>query len=398
MAENHTDRDELEEPRGDRKKDSQDTVGVLMRRAGRGLSIIVISLLIVVITVSSVVNTFKARYINPVDKRDTTPIEVEIGDGWGLTRIANALQDAGLIRSSAVFKLFVDLSDNTSKLKKGKHVFAKSMTMQEIMDELLTSKGAVPEVTITIPEHWDLQMTADYLVNEMEFDFTVDEFIDAAKVENFPEYPFLLDIPEERRTSEDVISPLEGYLFPDTYRVYADARPEDIMRKMLNRFENIYYDENNILIERTQEMGMTMDEVVVLASIIQKEARIDDEFSKVSAVFHNRINEGWALESCATVQYLIRENRWVLTEEEMAIDSPYNTYRYPGLPIGPIGSPGRMALQAALYPYENYMQSGQKYLFFCLKDPDTGEHVFNRTLAAHNADKEKYEKLWDTEE
>jgi len=393
MAENHINRDEREEDRENRKKESTDTVDVLVRRAGRGLSIIVISLLIVAITVFTVVNTLKARYINPVDKRDTAPVEVEIQSGWSLNKIASELQDAGVIRSSAVFKLFVDLSDNTSKLKQGKHVFARSMTMQEIMDELLTSKGAVPEVTITIPEHWDLQMTADYLVNEKGFDFTVDDFIDAAKVENFTDYPFLLDIPEERIENEDVISPLEGYLFPDTYRVYADAKPEDIMRKMLNQFENVY---NDTLKERTVEMGMTMDEVVVLASIIQKEARIDDEFSKVSAVFHNRLDEGMALESCATVQYLIREPRWILTEEEMAIDSPYNTYKYPGLPIAPIGSPGRLALQAALFPYENYMRDGQKYLFFCLKDPDTGEHVFNRTLSAHNADKAKYEALWDT--
>lgn len=393
MAENHINRDDQQEDRADRKKASPDTVDVLVRRAGRGLSIILISLLIVTITVFAVVNTFKARYVNPVDKRDHTEIEVEIGDGWGLTRIASTLQDAGVIRSSTVFKLFVDLSDNTPKLKKGKHKFTKSMTMQEIMDELLTSKGAVPEVTITIPEHWDMQKMTDYLVNEKGFDFTEDEFFDAAKVENFTEYPFLLDIPQERIESEDVLSPLEGYLFPDTYRVYADAAPEDIMRKMLDQFENVY---NDTYREKTAEMGMTVDEVVVLASIIQKEARIDEEFPKISAVFHNRLEEGMALESCATVQYLIRENRWILTEEEMAIDSPYNTYKYPELPIGPICSPGRLALQAAFSPYENYMRDGQKYLFFCLKDPDTGEHVFNRTLAAHNADKEQYESQWDT--
>mgnify|MGYP000510094112 CR=1 FL=1 len=393
MADNHKDIDEQQAHRSDQKKESQDTVEVLMSRAGRGVSIILISLLIVTVTVFSVVNIFKARYINPVDKRDHSEIEVEIGDGWGLNHIATELQDAGVIRSSAVFKLFVDLSDNTSKLKKGKHVFTKSMTMQEVMDELLTSKGAVDVVTITIPEHWDLQMTADYLVNKKGFDFTADEFYEAAKVENFTDYPFLLEIPEARIDNEDVISPLEGYLFPDTYQVYADAAPEDIMRKMLNRFENIY---NEDLRELTAEMGMTMDEVVVLASVIQKEARIDEEFSKISAVFHNRLDENMPLESCATVQYLIRENRWILTEEEMNIDSPYNTYRYPDLPVGPIGSPGQTALVAAIQPFEDYMRDGQKYLFFCLKDPDTGEHVFNRTLEAHNADKARYESEWET--
>lgn len=390
MAENHIHKDDQENRR---ENESPDTVDVLVRRAGRGISIILVSAIIVAMTVFAAYRVFNARYISPVDKRDSTPIEVEIKDGWSLSTIADTLHDAGLIRSSAVFKLYVDLSDNTSKLKKGKHVFSKDMTMQEIMDELLTSKAAVSEKTITIREDWDLQKTAEYLVSE-GFEFTADEFIEAAKVENFPEYPFLQAIPEERRENSNVISPLEGYLFPDTYRVYADAKPEDIMHKMLDQFENKFDD---TLMVQAETLGMTMDQVVVLASVIQKEARIQDEFPKISAVFHNRLDEGMALESCATVQYLIRENRWVLTEEEMAIDSPYNTYKYPGLPIGPICSPGYLSLKSALFPNEQYMKDDQKYYYFCLMDPDTGEHAFNRTLSAHNADKAKYEELWDTE-
>jgi UPF0755 protein len=391
MAENHIDNEDREEQRrGDGNRGGQDTVDVLVRRAGRGLSIVLISALIVALTVFSVVNTFKARYINPVDKNSHTPIEVEIQSGWSLTRIAETLQEAGVIRSSAVFKLYVDLSDNTSKLQKGKHVFEKSMTMQQIMDELLTSKAAVPEVTITIPEDWDIRRTAEYLANEKGFDFTVDEFIEAAKVENFTDYPFLFEIPEERLENDAVLSPLEGYLFPDTYRVYADAEPEDIMRKMLNRFEEIF---NDTMMAAAEEAGMTMDEVVVLASVIQKEARIDDEFPKVSAVFHNRLDLNMALDSCATAQYLSDDPHWNLTEEEMYVDTPYNTYVYPGLPIGPICSPGSLALSAAIFPYESYMEEGQKYLYMVLKDLDTGAHAFNRTLSAHNRDKQKYEDL-----
>ena len=124
------------------------------------------------------------------------------------------------------------------------------------------------------------------------------------------------------------------------------------MRKMLVQFEKVY---NESVLEKAQALEMTMDEVVTLASVIQREARMSEDFAKISAVFHNRLNKEMPLGSCATVQFLINEDRWILTEEEMNIDSPYNTYINKGLPIGPIASPGRLALVSAVNPYEEFM-------------------------------------------
>lgn len=357
----------------------------------RQVLIYLISILIVISSVYALITFAYNEYLKPVDARSEELIDVEIPSGSSLSKISEILYEKGLIRNKTVFKLFVDLSDNTSKLRAGKYKLSPSMSMAQIMDELLSNNAAVPTVKITIIEGWDIRRMAKYLVGEKGFDFTEEEFINAARVENFTEYVFLQEIPEERRNGDGDIIPLEGYLFPDTYIVYEDAKPEDIMRKMLDQFEKVFDD---AMKQRAEELGMTIDEVVTLASIIQREARKTEEFPKISAVFHNRLNKGMNLESCATVQYIINENRWTLTEEEMRIDSPYNTYINSGLPIGPISSPGRLALTSALNPYEEFMDPNRPYLYFVLKNPDTGEHAFNYSYQEHLRDKAKYESQW----
>jgi UPF0755 protein len=146
-----------------------------------------------------------------------------------------------------------------------------------------------------------------------------------------------------------------------------------------------------------EEQGMTMDDVVTLASIIQNEAKTE-EFTKVSAVFHNRLKIKMNLESCATVDYVVEDrevNQVTLTLEDTKIDSPYNTYRNPGLPLGPISSPGKEAMEAALNPYAEFMEPNEAMLFFVLIDPEIGLHAFNSTLEGHTKDKNTYKANWD---
>lgn len=360
----------------------------------RQLVVFLIALAIVSGTVAFGISYVNQNFIQPVDVNDDTEYVINITSEYAsLNKIADKLYEEGIIKNATAFKLVVDLSDNTSKLKSGKHVFKKSMSMQEVMSELLIGKSATDEVTITIHEDWDIQRLADYLVNEKHFAFTEQEFIEAAKVENFPQYPFLLDISEERKNGDIGISGVEGYLFPETYRVYENATPEDIMNKLLRQFEKEY---NESYVARAEELGMTTDEIIILASIIQKEARVKSEFSKISAVLHNRLDIDMALQMDSTVQYVLdsTENKWFLSDEELATESPYNTYKYAGLPAGPICSPGQRAIKAALFPDEDSMLSNYKVLYFVLKNPDTGEHEFNVTLNDHLAAKAKYEKLW----
>jgi len=363
----------------------------LLYRFVRKLLIYIISLGIVVSSVYMGVNFVYSKYIMPVDANNSELVEIEIPRGSSLGAIAQILYDNNLIRSKTAFKLYVDLSNKTSQLKAGKYKLSKNMELGEIMDELLAGNAASDTVSITIIEGWDIRKIAKYLVKEKGFQFTEQEFIDAAKVENFTDFVFLQDIPEERKKGEAGIAPLEGYLFPDTYLVYQDASPEDIMRKMLVQFEKVY---NESVLEKAQSLEMTMDEVVTLASIIQREARITDEFAKISAVFHNRLKKDMPLGADSTIQFLINEDRWDFSIEETKIDSPYNTYQNTGLPIGPIASPGRLALVSAVNPYEEFMNPNKPYLYFVLKDPKTGEHVFNTSYEQHIKDKEKYESSW----
>ena len=143
--------------------------------------------------------------------------------------------------------------------------------------------------------------------------------------------------------------------------------------------------------DRADELGMTMDQVITMASMIEKEAK-NPEFSKVSAVFHNRLKQNMPLGSDVTVKYASGVKRMALTESDLQVNSPYNTYRNRGLPLGPICSPSAAAIQAALYPDEQFL--AEQYLYFCSKDPGTGELHFSRTLEEHNLAVSIYAPLW----
>ena len=358
----------------------------------RQLLIFLISLALVLGSIALAVQTVYNKFIKPVDPEDDTLITVEVPMGTSINGIAEILYENNLIRNTAAFKLMVDLSNKSNKMQAGKYELSKSMTIQEIINELMTGQVSVSTVLVTIREGDDIRTIASRLVDEYNMNFTEEQFIaEARRVEKYmDDYPFLRNIPEERRESE---FPMEGYLFPDTYYFYADSTPERIIRTMLGEFDAKFTQEMRDLAD---EQGMTMDEVVTLASIIQNEAKTE-EFSKVSAVFHNRLKIGMNLESCATINYVIEDrevNQITLTIEDTKIDSQYNTYKNPGLPLGPISSPGLDALNAALNPYPEFMEPNETMLFFVLMDPETGLHAFNSTYEGHVKDKQKYQVNW----
>ena len=144
-------------------------------------------------------------------------------------------------------------------------------------------------------------------------------------------------------------------------------------------------------LRRAEEMGYTLDEVVILASMIEKEAKTFD-FNKVSAVFYGRLANDMPLHSDATLGYVLKTQSMEFTQEELDIDNPYNTYKYKGLPAGPISNPGTAAMEAVLFPNEQYITEG--YLYFCLMDPTTGALAFAKTAEEHAANVEKYKPLW----
>lgn len=177
-------------------------------------------------------------------------------------------------------------------------------------------------------------------------------------------------------------SSLEGYLFPDTYRIYASSTAEEMIAKMLSNFEDKVTPD---ILSDIKAQGRSLSEVITLASLIEKEVRSSSDMEIVSGIFKNRIESGQPLQSCATLAYILGENKPQYSEADTKVESPYNTYRHKGLPPAPIANPGLRAIKAALHPTDT------KYNYF-LTRPDTGETVFSRTYDEHLANKAKYLK------
>ena len=333
------------------------------------------------------------RYVKPVDPDDPTPVVVEIPKGSGASAIAKILYESGgegekgLIQNKAIFKVYVDFKGKSSSLKAGTYILSRNMGIRQIVDIICTGNPPRETVKFTVGEGITVEGIAKKLV-DLGILGSDERFLSLCRTgEEFAtRYWFIKDIVDEGRPGR--LYMLEGYLFPDTYEVYADATEEEIITKMLDRFNDIYA---RRYVERAEELNLSLDDVVVLASMIEKEAKPFD-FTKVSAVFHGRLALDMALGSDATLGYVLKTGEIEFTQEELETDSPYNTYRFKGLPAGPIANPGLAAIEAALYPFEEFLEEG--YLYFCLMDSQTGALVFARTLEEHQANVEKYKPYW----
>jgi UPF0755 protein len=204
--------------------------------------------------------------------------------------------------------------------------------------------------------------------------FTAEEFLYVAQEGHWP-FAFLMNVPADRPNR------LEGYLFPDTYQIPINPNPGGIITRMLNNFGERVTDD---FYEQMEARNMTLDQVIIMASIIERETRLASERPMVSQVIHERIRRNMTLDMCSTVKYTMDEPPVRLLYVHLEIDTPYNTYRVSGLPVGPISNPGLAAIEAALWP------SDTNYLYFVLRDETTGEHHFSRTLDEHNAARARY--------
>ena len=357
----------------------------ILKRINRPTKVFMVSLGIVLLLGLMMWGFVRMKFLAPVNAGDKSVIEVEIPRGSGVNTIGRILEENGIIRNKTAFKLFVDLYDRGSKLRSGTYELSPSMELMDVVNKLCTNASTENVAKLLIKEGYTVDDIANLLVSKGVI-AKASDFTDAIKdLSAYTEAYSFLSEPNKQAAKRK--NPSEGYLFPDTYEVYRDAKPAEVANKLWYRFSQMYTPEFE---ERAKELNMTTDEVITLASLIQKEAKKAD-FKKVSAVFHNRLKSGMKLQSCASVQYVIGVKRLNLTNADLATDSPYNTYKYKGLPEGPICNPGKDAIEAALYPDESYLKG---YLYFCLGDPETGETVFSKTLEEHNANVEKYRPLW----
>jgi UPF0755 protein len=279
--------------------------------------------------------------------------------------IAAKLSDLGLIRSEAVFKTRLRVTNKS--LEPGVYRLPKGLTVAEIIEEISEEESQArttdnPTLTIIVIEGWRTEQIAEEL-DRLGLNGGFDAFMEA--VENFPTdaYDFLEDRPNAQS--------LEGYLFPDTYNFRADSAPEDIIRSMLDNFDAKFTPD---LRQRAGEMGLELNQVLTFASLVEREAQVAEERPIIADVYLKRYAEGWNLEADPTVQYVLgtRGNWWPeLSGDDLYVDNPYNMYQNGGLPPGPIANPGYSSIRSVLFA-----ANSPYYFFFARGD---GTHLFAAT-------------------
>ncbi|OHA62873.1 MAG: hypothetical protein A3E07_00690 [Candidatus Wildermuthbacteria bacterium RIFCSPHIGHO2_12_FULL_45_9] len=303
-----------------------------------------------------------------------------IKQGEGSWEIARELEKEGLIRSALFFQLHVLMKDFASKLQAGTYKVSPSLSPARIAQKFVS--GQIIQTKMRILEGWSIERIGNYaqeenLLNREEF-FQAAGFSPkqkgkalASAIELASDYDFLADKPSNMG--------LEGYLFPDTYQIQEDENAEKLVRRMLENFDRQLTSQMR---QDIQAGRHTIYDVVTMASIIEKEVRTPEDKKIVSGIFWKRLAEGMPLQADATITYVTGKRSTNISLEELKIASPYNTYQYPGLPLGPISNPGIESLKAAIYPTES------SYWFY-LSKPD-GETVFSKTYQEHLAAKQKY--------
>ncbi len=289
-------------------------------------------------------------------------VSIEVSEGSGSSVIARQLKENRIIRFPLLFKLYARLQGDVI-YQKGSHNVADSMSYADLL-EVFSSAADMDEFTrkVVIPEGFELWQIVDLLVENG----LGDKAAFYHEIENGVfEFPFISQIPRTENR-------LEGYLYPDTYLFTTEESEHDILSRMLQAFN-----EKVVPVYHGHGTDKTLDEILIFASVIEREAANDEERPLVASVFENRLEIGMKLESCATVQYILKERKTVLSMEDIAIDSPYNTYLYEGLPQGPIASPGISSVLAALEP------ANTDYLYF-LATADGEENLFSETFEEHN--------------
>lgn len=309
--------------------------------------------------------TYYKKSLEAVSSIDKESVAIEIPSGSSSQDIGEILEANKLIKNKWIFLLKVKTLDTKASLKAGSYNLNKSMDLETIVDSLIKGGKSGNTVSFTIPEGYEIEDTAQKLSKENIVDY--DKFIELTKdKKNFEEeFIFLKQLDDGQS--------LEGFLFPSTYEIYENHGEEDIIKRMLQGFEKVYKKD---IEEVLKTSDFNLNEIITLASIVEREAKLDGERPKISGVFHNRLDIGMTLGSCATVQYILGERKEVLTNAETRIDSPFNTYINKGLPPAPIASPGEKSLLAAINPED------VDYLYFTLTGAD-GSHTFTKTYDEH---------------
>jgi len=318
--------------------------------------------------------------INTPLSNDPASVAFTIEPGETAQSVGVRLQEMGLITDGELFRRYLSYNGLDVSIEAGDYELRRNMNMVDIGQAL--QKAKFEEVTITIPEGWRAEEVAEYLTEEGAMDGGL--FLDVVRSGAGIDHPLLADRP--------VGATYEGFLFPDTYRLAVNSPPEDLIRRMVDNLAGKLPANTFDLASR---QGLTLFHVITLASIVEREAVHSEERPIIAGVYLNRLKPDSLepyLRADPTVQYAMgyqpETDQWwktpVTLEEYAAVDMPYNTYLYPGLPPGPIASPGISSIVAVLEPQQT------NYLYFVASE--NGFHVFAETFAEHQRNVEAYQQ------
>lgn len=293
----------------------------------------------------------------------TRSVAFTVKPGSGLKQVVASLEEKELIPDAFMLSSYARIRKLDRQLKAGTFLIKAGQNPVEVLDSLVSGQAVLERVTF--PEGYTLKQIANRLAKEAP---PIEPFIELIKTSRLPE-----NVINEFVNNPPLSS--EGYLFPDTYYYSLDKAEEvyhSMYSQMVKVLEELYttFPENPIALGR-----LTLHQAVTLASVVEKEAMLDSERPLIAGVFLRRLDRGMNLQSCATVTYVLEKPVAKLTYKDLEIDSPYNTYRYPGLPVGPVSNPGRKSLEAVFNPQLS------EYLFFVAKGD--GSHIFTRTYSEH---------------
>lgn len=300
-------------------------------------------------------------FIAPVDNLENErKINFDIPIGTPASKVGQMLKDEGLIKSCEVFKFLNLIFDYGSNIKAGSYILSSSDSMVTNINKLIN--GQIVSVKVTIPEGMTIKQIADILEkNEL---CSSEEFERLSN--NAPNA--VLELFDFELNGKN----LEGFLFPDTYLFEKNCGAEKIIKKMVLRFFEVT---DEVFQDKAKFNGLSKYELITLASIVEEEAILTEDRPRIAQVFINRLEKNMLLQSCATIQYLLPKHKEKLLNEDLEIESEYNTYKHIGLPPGPICNPGYDSIKACVFP------SGEDYLYFVATE--AGNHIFSYTYSQH---------------
>ncbi len=342
---------------------------------------LIVLLVLIIIVFCFLFFVYQGIYL-PKEPGSAETVSFLVRQGEGAKEISINLEEQGIIKYSSLFRIYALFQEKAEKLQAGEYELSSGMNIPEIVDKL--ASGEAIKKTITIIEGWNLRNIGWYLENkemfmaEELFELVGFPLIDYSKATDLlkpkdfsEEFDFLEDKPKNLG--------LEGYLFPDTYEIFFEEGIEDIVRRMLDNFDR------KLTLELKEEIASqkkSIFEIVTMASLIEKEVRTIEDKKIVSGILWKRLKSRMPLQVDATISYITGRKTTEITKEELKINSPYNTYKYKGLPLGPICNPGLESIKAAIYPKQS------EYWFY-LSTPE-GETIFSKTLREHNEAITKY--------